>query len=144
MKVGYCCLVGHLGGHFPPVPILKTGLLFYINFWHKQWFLNLFHKKPSVLTQLFWPTVFYSDLWECNNSNDSDLWHKVIIREAGQGTISLDRLLICHSYCCGYCMTGHVLSSSSPLTFMFHLVSLLFLRVVILIYCSAVYLNRDN
>lgn len=97
-------------------------------FRYKQCFLKRFHKKPSVFTQLFRPTVFHCDLWECNNSNDSDLWYKVIVRGAGQGTISPDRLLIRHSYCCGYCMTVHVLSSSSPLTFMFHLVSLVFLR----------------
>lgn len=51
------------------------------------------------------------------------------MRGACRGTMFPDRLLICHSHCWGYCMTVHVLSSSSLLTFMFHLISLLFLGV---------------
>lgn len=86
-------------------------------------------QKSSRFTELFCPTIFLPDLRECNNSNDSDLLYKVTVRGACQGTIFPDRLLICHSYCCGYCMTVHVLSSSSLLTFMFHLISLLFLGV---------------
>lgn len=80
-------------------------------------------------TEHVWPTIFHSDLRECNNSDDSDLLYKVTVRGACQGTIFPDRLLICHSYCCGYCMTVHVLSSSCPLTFMFHLIILFFLGV---------------
>lgn len=82
-------------------------------------------------TEHVWPTIFHIDLRECNNSDDSDLLYKVTVRGAGQGTIFLDRLLICHSYCCGYCMTVHVPSSSCPLTFMFHFI-LFFLRVNII------------
>lgn len=80
-------------------------------------------------TELFCSAIFLPDLGECNNSNYSVLLYKVTVREACQGTIFPDRCLICHSYCCGYCMTVHVLSSCSLLTFMFHLISLLFLGV---------------
>lgn len=73
--------------------------------------------------------IFLPDLGEFNNSNYSVLLYKVTVREACWGTIFPDRLLICHSYRCGYWMTVHVLSSSSLLTFIFHLISLLFLGV---------------
>lgn len=89
----------------------------------------IFFLTSSRFTKLFCFAIFLSDLGECNNSNYSVLLCKVTVREACQGTIFPDRLLICHSYCCGYCMTVHVLSSSSLLTFMFHLISLLFVGV---------------
>lgn len=87
----------------------------------------VFLTQPLSSLSMSDPQIFHSDLRECNNSDDSDLQYKVTVRGAGQGTIFLDRLLICHSYCCGYCMTVHVLSSF-PLTFMFHLI-LFFLGV---------------
>lgn len=98
----------------------------------------IFFLTSSRVTELFCSVIFLPDLGECNNSNYSVLLYKVTVREACRGTIFPDRLLICHSYRCGYCMTVHVLSSSSLLTFMFHLNSLLFLGVYdikILSYC---------
>lgn len=89
----------------------------------------IFFLTSSRFTELFCSAIFLPDLGECNNSNYSVLLYKVTVREACRGTIFSGRLLICHSYCCGYCMTVHVLSSSSLLTFMFHLISLLFLGV---------------
>lgn len=91
--------------------------------------LSVLHMQPpkhNIFSDILC-AVFLLDLGECNNSNYSLLLYKVTVREAWQGTIFPDRLLICHSYCCGYCMTVHVLSSSSLLTFMFHLIMLLFL-----------------
>lgn len=82
---------------------------------------------PNIFSDILC-AIFLPDLGEYNDSNYSVLLYKVTVREACQGTIFPDRLLICHSYCCGYCMTVHVLSSSSLLTFMFHLIRLLFLR----------------
>lgn len=102
---------------------------------HYPWYslinahLSVLHMQPpkhNIFSDILC-AIFLPDLGECNNSNYSVLLYKVTVREACQGTIFPDRLLICHSYCCGYCMTVHVLSSSSLLTFMFHLIRLLFL-----------------
>lgn len=117
--------------HEPP-----DGRIYLISFKYDIISLVLYYENRSPcfshlaleFTEHVWPTIFHSDLGECNNSDDSDLLYKVTVRGAGQGTIFLDRLLICHSYCCGYCMTVHVLSSSCPLTFIFHLIPF-FLRV---------------
>lgn len=89
----------------------------------------IFFPTSSRFDELFCSAIFLPDFGGCNNSNYSVLLYKVTVKEAWQDTIFPDRLLICHSYCCGYCMTVHVLSSSSLLTFMFHLISLLFLGV---------------